>query len=165
MLRSFCTCLWELDRITHTKSANFKSAGHLCKASVTYLAWSLPLSQVLPLVDCWFQFKIATWFWQPLAGEPVNFQSGRSPGPQIPPSWWESREWMHVRTLFRLMNSHVGSGGVEKFADNPQAESHTLTNARSDGGKKEAETSLPLKLCICYFIKDCTGNYMLLFFK
>lgn len=50
-----------------------------------------------------------------------------------------------MRTLFRLMNSHVGSGGVEKFADNPQAESHTLTNARSDE-KKEAETSLPLKL-------------------
>lgn len=51
---------------------------------------------------------------------------------------------MHVRTLFRLMNSHVGSGGVEKFADNPQAESHTLTNARSD--EKKVETSLPLKL-------------------
>lgn len=44
---------------------------------------------------------------------------------------------MHVRTLFRLMNSHVGSGGVEKFADNPQAESHTLTNARSDEKKKK----------------------------
>lgn len=71
---------------------------------------------------------------------------------------------MHVRTLFRLMNSHVGSGGVEKFADNPQAESHTLTNARSDK-KKKSRDQFASQTCICYFIRDCTGNYMLLFFK
>lgn len=75
---------------------------------------------------------------------------------------------MHVRTLFRLMNSHVGSGGVEKFADNPQAESHTLTNARSDETpppQKKPGDQFASQTCICYFIKDCTGNYMLLFFK
>lgn len=71
---------------------------------------------------------------------------------------------MHVRTLFRLMNSHVGSGGVEKFADNPQAESHTLTNARSDE-KKRSRDQFASQTCICYFIRDCTGKLYVVIFQ
>lgn len=77
-----------------------------------------------------------------LADEAVDSLPGRSPGAQIPPPWWESREieWMCVYTLFRLLHSHVGIGGGEKVADNPQAESHTcLANVRAYG--KEARGS------------------------
>lgn len=62
---------------------------------------------------------------------------------------------MHVRTLFRLMNSHVGSGGVEKVADNPQAESHTLTNARSDEKKNKKKNGRPV----------CLSNLHMLFYQ